>query len=245
VHCIVSGGGVRDEKWIQDKRKNQNYLIPQPILEKVYKAYYLKRIHGMLRKNELQVLNKHGVENMLNDIAQKKWNVYAKRPFGGAFQVLEYLGRYTHKVAITTHRIKSIDESKNEITFKYKDYHHRGTKQEHREMTLSIDEFIRRYEQHILPKRYTKIRHYGYLRNHGRAARLKQLFELLKLPPAPPKVRIPIRQRMLEKTGIDMMLCPVCKQAQMKIVATYYKGVLSKTYEHEIGKSPPHTASPK
>ena len=245
VHCIVSGGGVNGEKWVKEKREKNNYLFPKSVLEKVYKAYYLKRINSMLRKNQLHVVNKHTVENMLNDITQKRWNVYAKRPFGGPLQVLEYLGRYTHKVAITSHRIRKIDAIQNEITFKYKDYHHRGTKEEHKEMTLSIDEFIRRYEQHILPKRYTKIRHYGYLRNHGRAARLKQLFELLKLPPAPSKVRIPIRQRMLEKTGVDIMQCPVCKQAQMKMVATYYKGVLCKIYlpdltsgDHPNNKSP-------
>jgi hypothetical protein len=85
----------------------------------------------------------------LNDIAQKRWNVYAKEPFGGPLQVLQYLGRYTHKVAITAHRIKKIDAEKSTITFAYKDYHARGTKDEQKEMTITIDEFIRRYEQHI------------------------------------------------------------------------------------------------
>ena len=224
---------MKDEKWIPEKRKGRTYLFPKDNMEKIYKAYYLKRIHTMLRKNELQVHDKRALENILNDIAQKRWNVYAKRPFGGALQVLEYLGRYTHKVAITTHRIEEIDAQKNTIRFKYKDYHHRGTKEEQQEMTISIDEFIRRYEQHILPKRYTKIRHYGYLRNYKRTQRLKQLFALLKLPPPPPKVQIPVRQRMLEKTGIDILRCPKCEKANMKIVATYYRGVLCKTYESD------------
>jgi hypothetical protein len=205
VHCIVSGGGVKDEKWITEKRKNHTYLFPKSAMEKVYKAYYLKRIHSMLRKNELQVIDKYAIENTLNDIAQKRWNVYAKDPFGGPLQVLQYLGRYTHKVAITAHRIKKIDVEKSTITFEYKDYHARGTKDERKEMTLTIDEFIRRYEQHILPKRYTKIRHYGYLKNYKRTERLKQLFALLKLPPPPPKVLIPVRQRMLE--NLARILC--------------------------------------
>jgi hypothetical protein len=231
VHCIVSGGGVKDEKWITEKRKNHTYLFPKSAMEKVYKAYYLKRIHSMLRKNELQVIDKYAIENTLNDIAQKRWNVYAKDPFGGPLQVLQYLGRYTHKVAITAHRIKKIDVEKSTITFEYKDYHARGTKDERKEMTLTIDEFIRRYEQHILPKRYTKIRHYGYLKNYKRTERLKQLFALLKLPPPPPKVLIPVRQRMLEKFGKDIMLCPKCEKAKLELVATYRKGVLCKTYE--------------
>lgn len=231
VHCIVSGGGVKDEKWVTEKRKNHTYLFPKSAMEKVYKAYYLKRIHSMLRKNELQVMDKYALENTLNDIAQKRWNVYAKKPFGGPLQVLQYLGRYTHKVAITAHRIKKIDAEKSTITFAYKDYHARGTKDEQKEMTLTIDEFIRRYEQHILPKRYAKIRHYGYLKNYKRTERLKQLFALLKLPPPPPKVLIPVRQRMLEKYGKDIMLCPKCEKAKLELVATYRKGVLCKTYE--------------
>ena len=251
VHCIVSGGGINDNKWVKGKRKNNNYLFSKDVMEIIYKAYYLKRIHAMLRKNELQVQNKHAVENMLNDIAQKQWNVYAKCSFGGALQVLEYLGRYTHKVAITTNRIENIDAEKNEITFKYKDYHRRGTKEEQQKMTLSIDEFIRRFEQHILPKGYTKIRHYGYLKNYKRTERLKTLFALLKLPPPPPKIHIPMRQRMLETTGKDILLCPKCEKANMILVATYYKGVLCKTYETECkmshsvynGKAPPNTAS--
>ena len=231
VHCIVSGGGVKNEKWVAEKRKNHKYLFPKSSMEKVYKAYYLKRIHSMLRKNELQVKDKYAIENTLNDIAQKRWNVYAKDPFGGPLQVLQYLGRYTHKVAITAHRIKKIDVEKSTITFEYKDYHARGTKDERKEMTLTIDEFIRRYEQHILPKRYTKIRHYGYLKNYKRTERLKQLFALLKLPPPPPKILIPVRQRMLEKYGKDIMLCPKCEKAKLELVATYRKGVLCKTYE--------------
>ena len=101
------------------------------------------------------------------------------------------------------------------------------------------DEFIRRYEQHILPKRYTKIRHYGYLQNYKRTQRLQQLFALLKLPPPPPKIHIPIRQRILEKTGMDIMLCPLCKHAKMKIEATYRKGVLVKTFDGELNKATP------
>lgn len=145
-------------------------------------------------------------------------------------------------MAITAHRVKEIDVEKSTITFDYKDYHARGTSEEHKEMTLSIDEFIRRYEQHILPKRYTKIRHYGYLKNYQRRERLKQLFAIMQLPPPPPKVRIPVQQRMLEKYGKDIKLCPKCLQAEMELVATYRKGILVKT--HEATKQHPNNKSP-
>jgi hypothetical protein len=231
VHLIVSGGGVKDEKWVKEKRKNHTYLFPKDNIEKVYKAYYLKRIHSMLRKNQLQVEDKRTLENTLNDIAQKRWNVYAKKPFGGPLQVLNYLGRYTHKVAITAHRIKEIDVTNDTILFDYKDYHARGTKNEQQQRRLPINEFIRLYEQHILPKRFTKIRHYGYLKNYKRTERMKQLFAILKLPPPPPKVIIPVRQRMLEKYGKDITLCPKCEKSKLVLVATYRKGVLCEIFE--------------
>lgn len=244
VHCIVSGGGVRNDQWVKEKRKNHSYLFPKVVLEKVFKAYYLKRLGRMLRKGLLKVEDLSVLEATCNELRFKRWNVYAKRPFGGPMQVLEYLGRYTHKVAITARRIRQIDEEAKSITFAYKDYHQRGTAEEKKEMTLSIAEFTRRFEQHILPMRYTKIRHYGYLRNYKRRERLEQLFARLGLPKPPPKIRIPIRQRILERTGEDMMLCPLCKKAKMQLVATYYRGVLCKTYEEEgeANKAPPWPA---
>ena len=98
-------------------------------------------------------------------------------------------------------------------------------------MTLPITEFNRRFEQHILPHRFVKIRHYGYLKNYQRTSRLKQMFALLKLPPPPPKVQVPAKVRMLEKHGIDITHCPKCKTGTMELLATYYRGVLCKTYE--------------
>jgi hypothetical protein len=240
IHCIVSGGGVQGERWVKEKRSNHNYLFPKAAMEKIYKAYYLKRLRSLLSKGILKVSDEFSFEAMLNEIGQKRWNVYAKKPFGGPLQVLEYLGRYTHKVAITAHRILNIDPEKQTIRFRYKDYHARGKAEEEKEMSLSIDECNRRFEQHILPKRYTKIRHYGYLKNYRRQERLRALFVLLALPPPPPRVQIPMRQRILEKYGKDIMLCPKCGSAQMEMIATYYKGVLCKIYDVK----PANKASP-
>src|SRR5690625_3742529 len=151
-------------------------------------------------------------------LALNDWNVYAKRPFGGPKQVMEYIGRYTHKVAITAHRILEINEATQTIRFAYKDYRKRGTKEICKEMTLPIKEFIRRFEQHnlsrpygILPKGFVRIRHYGYLRPQNRSKRIREIFAMLKLPPPPPKVQVPASVRMMENFGMDIFQCPKCK----------------------------------
>jgi len=234
VHCIVSGSGTDGDKWIAEKRKNQTYLFPKSAMQEIYKAYFLKELRLLITRGVLQINDLAKLQEAIAKAGYKKWNVYAKKPFGGPLQVLEYLGRYTHKVAITAHRIKTIDEKNNTVTFAYKDYHARGTKQEQQEMTIGIDEFNRRFEQHILPHRFVKIRHYGYLKNYQRTARLKQMFEWLKLPPPPPKVQVPAKVRMMEKHGIDITLCPKCKVGTMELLATYYRGVLVKTYDPVI-----------
>ena len=240
IHCIVSGGGLKHERWVQEKRKNHNYLFPKKAMQLVYRAYYLKRLQGMIKQGLLQVDERDDLDAICNALRFKHWNVYAKRPFGGPKQVLEYLGRYTHKVAITTHRILAIDKQARTITFAYKNYHCHGTTEEHKTMTLSIDEFTRRFEQHILPFRFTKIRHYGYLKNYRRTERLAKIFADLRLPKPPPKVRMPIKQRMLEKTGVDITRCPVCNKGTMELEATYYRGVLStKEPKETVVYSPP------
>jgi len=237
VHCIVSGGGVQEdakgqpEQWIPEKRRNRSFLFPAPLLKKVYKTYYLQQVKRLLQQDKLQTTDKAATMAMLADISRKRWNVYAKKPFGGPSQVLEYLGRYTHKVAITAHRIKAISSSSNTITFTYKDYHKRNTKEEQQQMTIPIAEFIRRFEQHILPRGFVKIRHYGYLRNHKRSERLQLLFRLMKQPPPPPKVQVPVSQRMLEQYGKDIGQCPQCGAGRLDLVATYHRGVLTQTYE--------------
>ena len=131
--------------------------------------------------------------------------------------MVEYLGRYTHKVAITKHRILNITEQS--ITFKYKDYSD-GNKA--KEMTLSITEFLRRFELHFLPKRFVKIRHYGFLQNHGKTKRLNAVRATMQLQPLAPKVLIPVALRMLEQYGQDISLCPKCKQGKLILVAIIY-----------------------
>lgn len=219
VHCIVSGGGADGNgKWVEAKRKNNTFLFPVKAMQPVYKAIFFKGLRLLIQKGKLQ-LRGIDTEKLISEAGFKRWNVYAKRPFGNVASVVEYLGRYTHKIAITSHRITGIHDGN--IKFKYKDYAD-GSKQ--KEMALSIPEFLRRFELHILPKRFVKIRHYGLLQNHGKIKRLGAVREQLEIGPLPLKVQVPVSQRMLEKYGKDITLCPKCNRGKLVLICTTYPG---------------------
>jgi hypothetical protein len=217
VHCVVTAGGYTGKEWVPSKRKRNNFLFPEKSMRKMYKAKFLD---GIKKLN----LKKEGIDydKIMREIGFKKWNVYAKAPFGGPAQVVEYVGRYTHKIAITKHRIVSV--SNREVSFRYKDYAD-GDKQ--KVMTLSREEFLRRFELHFLPSHFTKIRHYGFLQNNGKRKRLEHIRELLKLSPLRPVIKIPVQQRILEKYGKDITLCPCCKIGKLEIIATKRFGIKS------------------
>jgi hypothetical protein len=210
VHCIVTGGGFDGDKWSDAKGLKNNFLFPEDSLKKMYKAIFLKKIKKLDLEKGAFDLNK-----IIKITGYKKWNVYAKAPFGGPAQVVEYLGRYTHKIAITKHRILGLTDT--HITFKYKDYAD-GNKTKN--MTLLRSDFLQRFEMHILPKRFTKIRHYGFLQNHGKRKRLSKIRALLNLTPLKEVVVIPSNIRMLERFGIDIFLCPCCKIGRLESVSS-------------------------
>jgi Putative transposase/Transposase zinc-binding domain len=217
VHCIVSGGGINVQGlWVKEKRANGMFLFPRRAMEKIYKTYFLQQLAKLVASKKVLVKDAQVHAGMLENIGNKKWNVYAKAPFGGPAQIVEYLGRYTHKVAITAHRITSITST--HISFHYKDYSD-GSKR--KEMTLTYAEFLRRFEQHILPKRFVKIRHAGYLSHQGKNARIAALHRQLQLPKPMPKVIIPFSIQMLQRTGTDYSLCPHCKKGTMQITASF------------------------
>lgn len=216
LHCIVSGGGISNGQWVDAKRNNAKFLFPVAALKKVYKAIFLKKLRQLLAAGLLQTLGME-VDKQIKQAGFKSWNVYAKSPFGSVASVVEYLGRYTHKVAISKHRILTI--SQHSVTFKYKDYAD-GNKQ--KTMPLSIVEFLRRFELHFLPRGYVKIRHYGFLQNHGKIARLNAVRKTMQLQPLPPKINIPVAVRMLEQYGQDITLCPKCKTGKLQLIAIVY-----------------------
>jgi hypothetical protein len=218
IHCIVSGGGITaNNEWKEAKKNNWRFLFPVEAMGIVYRGKFLQELKQMISKGE--AICKEDSKQLINLLYRKDWVVYAKAPFGGPQAVIEYLGRYTHKVAISNHRICSMDHENGTVTFSYKDYADAGTQ---KQMTLSVDEFIRRFEQHILPERFTKIRTYGYLANRNRHRRIKEVLQKMKLPLHKGLVKIPIAVRMLEQYGIDMTECPACKNKTLQLVKIFY-----------------------
>ena len=141
--------------------------------------------------------------------------VYAKRPFAGPEQVLDYVGRYTHRVAISNHRLLDIAEGK--VTFRYKDYRHDA---QQKTMILEAEEFIRRFLLHVLPDGFQRIRYYGFLGNRYREQKLAHCRELLGMPtPESPALETAkdYRERYEELTGSSLWQCPVCRQGRMLV----------------------------
>lgn len=220
IHCIVSGGGITGDNGWKDATKNEwRFLFPVKAMSIVYRTKFLQVLKQMIDKGEVILPDKTDPDKLLNLLYHKDWIVYAKAPFGGPHAVIEYLGRYTHKVAISNHRICSINDEENTVTFEYKDYAD-GNKQ--KQMTLNSSEFIRRFTQHILPKRFTKIRTYGYLANRNRHQRINDVLKKMKLPLHKGLIKIPLPLRMMERFGIDMTECPCCKNKTMQLVQVYY-----------------------
>lgn len=161
LHCIVPSGGVNQDGQWQNIRGDGKFLFSVKALSKVFNAKFCEKLNG-------KVPIKY--EQIRKELWQKPWVVFAKKPFGSPKTVVEYLGRYTHKIAISNHRIRSVDDQN--ITFNYKDYRQHGFK---KEMTLTHQEFIRRFSLHILHKRFVKIRHYGFLSSTWKRKKLKLL----------------------------------------------------------------------
>ncbi len=224
VHCIVSSGGL-DKKvaipqWKQSVRNSQHFMFPVKALAKVFRAKFLEGVRKGKSKEQLAIRDEDAFTQMLGEVSKKDWVVYAKKPFGGPQQVINYLGRYTHKTAISNKRLLHVDEERQQVSFSYKDYADKG---QQKVMTLMASEFLRRFAQHILPRGFTRIRSYGYLANRGRSARLALITASLKLPPHPPKTSTPWQVRLLVQYGISPNQCPHCKQPSLVPIACVYK----------------------
>ena len=180
------------------------------------KAKYKSRFMAALRKLIKQDLIEQQEPGFLNYVYGKDWVVYAKSSFGGPKRVIEYLGKYTHKVAISNHRIQKIDESG--VKFAYKDYADSGKT---KSMTLAGEEFLRRYCQHLLPPGFTKIRHFG-LHSGANQDLMDQLFMEFNNKPRPKLEKKPWQQIAAEKTGFIEAQCPVCKQNTLQTVGVWH-----------------------
>lgn len=220
IHCIVSDGGITgDNDWKEATKSTWLFLFPVKAMSIVYRTKFLQALQQMIKKGEVAMPENTDSKQLFNLLYQKKWVVYAKATFGGPHAVIEYLGRYTHKVAISNHRIVSINDEDDTVTFDYKDYADEGKQ---KQMILAGKEFIRRFEQHILPARFTKIRTYGYVANRNRRQRINEVLKKMKLPLHKGLVKIPLQVRMLERFGIDMNECPRCKNKTLVLVKIFF-----------------------
>lgn len=220
IHCIVSGGGITvDGAWKEATKNDWRFLFPVKALSRVYRGKFLEGLKKLIEAGTVVPRQETNMRTLINLLYQKDWIVYAKAPFGGPQPVIEYLGRYTHKVAISNHRITSINAENDVVTFEYKDY---SDDNKQKQMALSSTEFIRRFEHHILPRRFTKIRTYGYLANRNRQQRINDVLKKMKLPVHKEPVKVPTQVRMIEQYGINIYECPCCKGKTMQLVQAYY-----------------------
>jgi len=219
IHCIVSGGGIeQDNTWKESKKSIYRFLFPVKAMSIVYKTKFLQALRQKINSGQVILSDDKDDKQLLNSLYHKEWIVYVKAPFGGPQAVIEYLGRYTHKVAISNHRICSINDQDNTVTFAYKDY---ADDNKQKQMTLKATEFIRRFAQHILPARFTKIRTYGYLANRNRQHRINEVLKKMKLPLHKGLVKVPLELRLVQQYGIDMKECPCCKNKTLQLVKIY------------------------
>ena len=217
LHCLVPGGAfsIAHNRWTPARR---TFLFGIKSLAKEFRKNYLHKIKKAYGKNELifpgkiaSLGSQKAFSEMAKDLSETEWIAYAKRPFAGPEQVLEYLGRYTHRVAISNNRFMSIDDGN--VTFSYRD---RKNNNEKKSMTLGGHEFIRRFLLHVLPRGFMKIRYFGFLANVKKrqcvAAIRKLIDSVLKLPR---KIKETLEQIMLRVTGIDISCCPRCQKGRM------------------------------
>ena len=204
IHCIVPAAGLTLAGNMKRITKQGKYLYTVGMLSTVFRGKLLEKIKHQLR----QSLQSSQYQSLLNEVWKKPWVVHCEPPFGNAQQIVKYLGQYSHRVAISNHRIKNICGSG--VTFFYKDY---KDDSKVKPTTLSGVEFLRRFCLHILPKRFVKIRYYGIL-NSKQKHRVKSL--LAKKPET--KVTETRQERIARLTGFDSRICPVCKTGFMHAI---------------------------
>jgi hypothetical protein len=222
IHFVVPGGGISPDgtRWIACR---PGFFLPIHVLSCLFRRLFLQYLEAAHRASQLtffaslQHLNERvAFRRHLAPLRTVKWVVYAKQPFGGPQQVLDYLGRYTHRIAISNNRLLSIDNGN--VRFRWKDYrnHNRlGT------MTLNAEEFIRRFLLHVLPEGFQRIRYYGFLCNRFREqklARCRELLGMMTQPPSADEQSLDYRDHYEAVVGVSLKECPVCHHGHMVFV---------------------------
>ena len=225
LHCVIPGGGPSTDgtQWVSAR---PGFFLPVRVLSRLFRRLFLKYLQTAFDGGRLQCVaslaplaHRRAFAQYVASTQQTDWVVYAKRPFAGPRQVLDYVGRYTHRVAISNNRL--VDLSDGKVRFQWKDY--RNPEPHQKTMTLAASEFIRRFLLHVLPSGFQRIRYFGFLGNRQRAARLAQCRALLKMaPPDPlrvtPTAATDYRDRYEALTGVSLRVCPRCHDGRMTVV---------------------------
>jgi predicted Zn-ribbon and HTH transcriptional regulator len=216
LHCLVPAGALSsDQKRWTPARKN--FLFPVKALSIVFRGKFLDLLKKAFDRNKLlfvgqtvSLADSVAFNLLINALRKKPWIVYAKKPFGSPVHVLDYLGRYTHRVALSNDRILSARNGA--VTFSYRDRKNQDRK---KTMTLEAHEFIRRFLLHVIPKGFVRVRHFGFLANRSKS-RLSKCRQLLDLDPIVPKLaQRSVHEIMLQLTGIDISQCPLCQKGTL------------------------------
>ena len=226
----MPGGGRAPEglRWIACR---PGFFLPVRVLSRLFRRLFLQQLHQAFDDGKLHFFNNlaalqdsDALASYLAPVARGDWVVYAKAPFGGPQQVLEYLGRYTHRVAISNNRL--VEFTDGQVAFAWKDYHHESRR---KVMRVDAPEFVRRFLLHVLPTGLQRIRHYGLLANRYRQAKLDRCRQLLAAPV--PAVELPAapldyRDRYQRLTGVSLRECPHCGRGQMVRIESFLPGAL-------------------
>jgi hypothetical protein len=230
LHCVVPGGGLSadGERWVSCR---PGFFLPVRVLSRLFRRLFLTQLQAAFDAGHLRFFN--ALEPLLAPRAfarhlaparRAEWVVYAKPSFGGPQHVLEYLGRYTHRVAISNNRL--IDFGAGVVSFRWKDYRHASRQ---KVMRLEAQEFMRRFLLHVLPAGFQRIRHYGLLANRHRAVKLARCRQLLA-EPAPvvevPEVPLDYRDRYQLLIGKSLRDCPKCGHGHMVCIETFLPGAM-------------------
>lgn len=229
VHCVIPAGGISatGEKWIHSNKKD--FFLPVRVLSRVFRGKFISMLKKAYDQGQLELhgrlahlADRKAWNRWLNAAVSKDWVVYAKPPFGGPQVVLKYLARYTHRVAISNQRLYSLKDGR--VTFGIKDYANGGRRSV---MTLEAEEFLRRFLQHVLPRGFMRIRHFGWMANRVRQSKLSQCRELLKMKSnecSADEVELPAaRQKAaheaepIQDSQRDAPICPNCQRGPLVV----------------------------
>lgn len=215
LHCIVPGGGLSFDgtRFVPSRKK---FFIPVKVLSRKFRGKFLAFLkeafqdgllvfHGIIKP----LSGKLNFQKLIDDLYKTEWVVFCKKPFKSPWHVLRYLGRYTHRVAISNQRIISLQNS--QVTFTWRDY---KDDNKTKLMTIAVSEFIRRFLLHVLPSRFVKIRHYGILSNRNRNVKLR-LCQRLTFSKIRAFQKLSAVELLLKLTGLDLRVCPLCGAGTM------------------------------